>query len=174
MGLIISGSLQPSFDVQYYADRGIPAAHKSDSTTVSFLEVRQAFACLSAWATTSARPYNTHENLIVIALRVKRIGCEGLMHVVVSAAQRGNHCINVFVVVVEGQRWADGGLLAKAAQCRLGTVVAGAHRNTFAVERGAHVLGLVALEDEGQYARLLLGRADDAEPRNRSAVPAVA
>ena len=83
-----------------------------------------------------------------------------------EAPEGCDHGVDVFEIVVERERWANRGFLAKAAKRGLRAVMARAYCDTFAVERGADVFGLVAVEDEGENACLLLGGTDDAEARN--------
>ena len=61
--------------------------------------------------------------------------------------------------VVEGQGGAHRGFHPKAAQDRLGAVVAGPHGDTLLVQCRTDSLGLMAIDHKGQHASLVIGAA---------------
>src|ERR1017187_5235371 len=86
-------------------------------------------------------------------------------------AQRGDQKVDLGPRVVHGQGRPDGRLQPVPAQYRLGTVMTGPHRDTLRVQRGGDFLGPVAVEDEREDARLVGGRADEADAWHGADLP---
>src|SRR5262245_41105357 len=63
-----------------------------------------------------------------------------------DAVQRSDQGVDVLANIVEGERGADGALVAEAPEDRLRTVVTRAHRDAVLVERRAYILVLVAVD----------------------------
>ena len=82
--------------------------------------------------------------------------------------------VELLAGVEAGERGAGGGRDAEALHHRLRAVVPGAHGDALAVEDRADVVRVDALEHEGEHARLLARRADEAQaraPRTAARVP---
>ena len=75
--------------------------------------------------------------------------------------------IDLVARVVEAEGGARRRRQAVAVHDRLGAVVARANRDPLAVEHGADVVRVNAVENEGENASLVARRADDPEPRDR-------
>src|SRR5262249_21877105 len=93
----------------------------------------------------------------------KQDSSEHLLHLV-NPSHQG---VDLLARVVEGKGCAGGGWDAEAFHERLCAVMAGADGDALFVQDRADIVRMNAVEDEGDSPGALLGRADQANARNR-------
>ena len=75
--------------------------------------------------------------------------------------QNSDHVVHFGAGIIEGEGRAHRSFQSKTAEDGLRTVVASAHGNPLLVEGCSDLFGREAIQNEGEYARLICSRPDE-------------